>query len=100
MNGTLDGMVILVLPKSQKSVPVSFYYCLWAKFSVQFFYPIRTVKQVPVNTNCFISEFLKIALSENLTIEDINVSSYLVKISLNTIKRLALLKLSLLLKSY
>ncbi len=39
MNGTLDRMVIFIPPKSQKSVPVSFSYGLWAKFSVQFFYP-------------------------------------------------------------
>jgi hypothetical protein len=38
MNGTLDGTVILVPPKSQKSVPGSLSYYLWAKFSVQFFY--------------------------------------------------------------
>jgi hypothetical protein len=39
MNGTLGGTVILVPQKTQKSVPVSFSYRLWAKFSVQFFYP-------------------------------------------------------------
>ncbi len=39
MNGTLDRTVILVPPKSQKSVPGSFSYSLWAKFSVQFFNP-------------------------------------------------------------
>jgi len=42
MNGTLDGTVILVLPKSQK---------IRTRFILLLSLPIRTVKQVPVNTN-------------------------------------------------